>query len=125
MTRSPGFGSKTIDYNNFFTPTFKNLSLPNILTHRPIIQKVRRYFRFDRYHSIRFHTYTLFTKIKVYKAFPSQYLFSIGHLAIFRFRGWPPCLQKKLRAFFYLTQKLKLKYGAKTLFGSFNSSFKI
>jgi len=42
MTRSLGFGSKKINYNDFSAPPFNNLSLLIFLTHRPIIQKVRR-----------------------------------------------------------------------------------
>ena len=95
MARSPGFGSMMAYSFALFTlgfpptPSLQDLILHTIITRWPVLQKVRYqgarplYLLVSTRFQILFHSPygVLFT-------FPSRYLFTIGHMDVFRLRRW-------------------------------------
>ena len=79
--------------------SLKDLTLLNLITRWPILQKVRHHTlvlcllvgtRFQ----VLFHS-----PFGVLFTFPSRYLFAIGHMLVFSLRGWSPYLHSKLLVF--------------------------
>ena len=93
MVRSLGFGSISLDFFALFTLGFpsasylKYLTLPNKITRRTVLQKVR-------YRTIGFQV-LFHSPPGVLFNFPSRYFFTIGHQVVFSLRGWSPYIHTR------------------------------
>ena len=101
MDRSPGFGSNTPDYFALLrlafasAPTITVLTLPDILSRRSVLQKVRcqtLYIRrytivLQQFVSIRFQV-LFHSPPGVLFTFPSRYWFTIGRQGVFSLGRW-------------------------------------
>jgi hypothetical protein len=109
----------------FTKPPLISLSLLNLFSRWPIMQKVRRYLfvciiyqaSTDCKHGISRFFFTPF--LGFFFTFPSRYLYTIGQMIILRLRGWSPFIQTKIvfRFTHFLLCYIKTKIYWNTLQG--------